>query len=183
MTFLGAYGIIVQMNKVSNKVTSTNRVTRNFDVLEKVAKGEPIIIPGAEFMSKEELAKAKKNESQRRLMARRRGHEPTVPTTKAELRKIDTQQMVELSKDTRNLAVQILNQKLVQMQSDPEALSKTSIKDLATVFGILVDKSQLLNGLATSNIAIQAKIDINMTSDKALEELNKMREKYAESNG
>jgi hypothetical protein len=150
--------------------------------LPTVDKGTKIVIPGAEFMSKEELAKAKKNESQRRLMARRRGHEPTVVTTKQMARKIDTAQMVELSKDTRNLAVQILNDKLVQMQTDPEALAKTSIKDLATVFGILVDKSQLLNGLATSNIAIHAKIDVNMTSDKALEELNRMREKYAEGN-
>lgn len=147
-----------------------------------VPKGSKVIIPGAEFMSKEELAKAKKNETQRRLMARRRGGEPTEVLTKAAARKIDTQQMVELSKDTRNLAVQILNDKLVQMQTDPEALAKTSIKDLATVFGILVDKAQLLNGLATSNVSIHAKIDVNMTSDKALEELNRMREKYAESN-
>ena len=151
-------------------------------VIKKVQKGEPIIIPGAEFMTKEELAKAKKNESQRRLMARRRGNEPAVITTKQELRKIDTAQMVELATDTRNLAVQILQDKLVSMQSDPEALAKTSIKDLATVFGILVDKSQLLNGLSTSNVAIHAKIDVNMTSDKALEELNKMREKYQEAN-
>lgn len=151
--------------------------------LKAIKKGEPIIIPGAEFMSKEELRKAKQNESQRRLMARRSGVEPVKPTTKQELRKIDTQQMVELSKDTRNLAVQILNQKLLSMQTDADALAKTSIKDLATVFGILVDKAQLLNGLATSNVAIHAKIDINMSSDKALEELNRMREKYAESNG
>lgn len=150
--------------------------------IEKVKKGSPIVIPGAEFMSKEELAKAKKNEGQRRLMARRRGGEPTVVTTKQELRKIDTAQMVELATDTRNLAVQILQDKLVSMQSDPEALAKTSIKDLATVFGILVDKSQLLNGLSTSNISIHAKIDVNMTSDKALEELNKMRERYQEDN-
>jgi tRNA A-37 threonylcarbamoyl transferase component Bud32 len=144
-------------------------------------KDPSIIIPGAEFMSKEELRKARKNETQRRLMNKRRGVE-VEKTTKQVARKIDTAQMVELSKDTRNLAVQILNDKLVQMQTDPEALAKTSIKDLATVFGILVDKSQLLNGLATSNIAIHAKIDVNMTSDKALEELNRMREKYAEGN-
>ncbi len=146
-----------------------------------MTKDPSIVIPGAEFMSKEELRKARKNETQRRLMNKRRGVE-VEKQTKAVARKIDTQQMVELSKDTRNLAVQILNDKLVQMQTDPEALAKTSIKDLATVFGILVDKAQLLNGLATSNVAIHAKIDVNMTSDKALEELNRMREKYAESN-
>jgi membrane glycosyltransferase len=147
-----------------------------------VTKGDPIIIPGAEFMSKEELAKAKKNEAQRRLMSRRSGFEPTVVAPKNVLRKIDTAQMVELATDTRNLAVQILQDKLVSLQSDPDALAKTSIKDLATVFGILIDKTQLLNGLSTSNVAIHAKIDVTMTSDKALEELNKMRERYQEAN-
>lgn len=147
-----------------------------------VSKGDAIVIPGAEFMSKEELAKAKKNESQRRFMARRRGYEPTVTASSQELRKIDTAQMVELATDTRNLAVQILQDKLVSIQSDPEALAKTSIKDLATVFGILIDKTQLLNGLSTSNVAIHAKIDVTMTSDKALAELNKMRERYQEAN-
>lgn len=147
-----------------------------------VVKGTPIVIPGAEFMSKEELEKAKKNESQRRLMARRRGGEPVELLSKQEERKITTAQMVELATDTRNMAVGILNQKLELLKSDPEALAKTSIKDLATVFGILIDKTQLLSGLATSNVAIHAKIDVNMSSDKALEELNKMREKYSEDN-
>ena len=133
-------------------------------------------------MTKEELAKAKNNESQRRQMARRRGKEPAVVTTKQGLRKIDTEEMVELSKDTRNLAIQTLNKKLLEVYVDEDQLAKVNLATLATVFGILFDKSQLMNGLATENIAIQAKIDINMNSDTALQELNKMREKYAEQN-
>lgn len=148
-----------------------------------VEKGEPIIIPGAEFMTKEELAHAKKNESQRRLMARRRGKVPMVQVSKQEVRKIDTAKMIELATDTRNMAVQALNLKLMEINTDPEALNKTTLKELATVFGILVDKSQLLSGLSTSNISIHTKIDVNMSSDKALEELNKLREKYQEDNG
>ena len=147
-----------------------------------VTKGEPIVILGAEFMSKEELAKAKKNESQRRLMARRRGKEPLEQKSKQELRKIDTAQMIELAVDTRNLAVQVLNSKLQMINLDPDALAKTSIKELATVFGILFDKSQLMNGLSTANINIHSKIDINMTSDKAVEELSKMVENYKQEN-
>lgn len=147
-----------------------------------IQKGEKIVIPGAEFMTKEELAKAKDNESQRRLMARRRGKEPLAVTTKNELRKIDTEEMVELSKDTRNLAIQTLNKKLLEVYGDEAQLNKVNLATLATVFGILFDKSQLMNGLATENIAIQAKIDINMNSDTALVELNKMREKYAQQN-
>lgn len=147
-----------------------------------VPKGTKIVIPGAEFMSKEELAKAKKNESQRRLMARRRGHEPTELKTKQELRKIDTEEMIELSKDTRNLAIQVVNQKLMDLMADPEAMAKANIAQLATVFGILFDKSQLLNNLATEHVAISAKIDVNISSDEALVELNKMREGYAKTN-
>lgn len=142
----------------------------------------PIIIPGAEFMSKEELERAKRNESMRRLMARRRGGEPKELKTKQEIRKIDTQEMVELSKDTRNLAIQTLNKKLIELYNNPDELNKINLAQLATVFGILFDKSQLLNGLATENIAIHAKIDVNMSSDKAMEALSKMREKYQEDN-
>lgn len=144
-----------------------------------VPKGTPIVIPGAEFMSKEELEKAKKNESQRRLMARRRGGEPVEKYSNQELRKLNTGEMVEMAKDSRNLALQTLTKKLVEVYNDPEQLSKVNLATLATVFGIMFDKGQLMDGLSTQNIAIQAKIDVNMTSDKALEVLNKMREGFA----
>jgi predicted patatin/cPLA2 family phospholipase len=144
----------------------------------------PIVIPGAEFMTKEELKKAKHNEAMRRLMARRRGGEPTeVKNTKQEIRKLDTQGMIDMATDTRNLAIQALNNKLVEVNMDPELMAKTTLKELATVFGILIDKSRLMEGLSTSNVSIQAKIDVNMTSDKAIEELNRMREGYQKDNG
>jgi hypothetical protein len=148
----------------------------------KVKKGEPIIIPGAENMTKEELAKAKKNESQRRLMARRRGGEPLEKHTSQEMRKMETQEMVALAFDTRNLAIQVLHQKIMDLFNDPEQLQKANITQLATTFGILFDKAQLAAGLSTENISIRAKIDVNMSSDEALNELNKLREKYSEGN-
>lgn len=152
-------------------------------VIAKVAKGEPIIIPGAEFMTKEELDHKKKNESQRRLMARRRGGEPSVVLPKHEIRKIDKAEMIEMSKDTRNLAIQTLNKKLIELYHDDEQLSKVNLATLATVFGILFDKAQLAEGLSTSNIATHTKIDINISSDKALDELNRMRQRINEEHG
>jgi len=143
-----------------------------------IKKGDPIIIPGAEFMSKEELSKAKQNESMRRQMARRRGGEPQEKHTKQELRKLNTDEMIEMAKDSRNLALQTLSKKLTQVYSDNDQLRKVNLATLATVFGIMFDKGQLMDGLSTQNIAIQAKIDVNMTSDKALEVLNKMRENF-----
>lgn len=150
---------------------------------ETIPKGAKVVIPGAEFMTKEELAKAKKNETQRRLMARRSGKEPVVVKDKHELRKIETSEMIEIAKDTRNKAVQLLDKKLNMLNEDDEELKKINMATLATVFGILFDKAQLAAGLATENIAIHAKIDVNMNADAAVAELNKMREQFSEANG
>lgn len=147
-----------------------------------VEKGEPIVIPGAEFMTKEELAKAKKNESQRRLMQRRRGKVPTKKLNKQEIRALETETMVDLAKGTRDLTLDILGQKLMMIMNDEEQMQKVNLATLATVFGIMYDKTQLMQGLSTQNIAVNAKIDVNMKSDEAIEELNKMREQFRESN-
>lgn len=146
-------------------------------------KPEPIVIPGAEFMTPEEYKKAKENEQQRRLMAKRRGKEVTAKKqTNQEIRVMDTAAMVEMAKNTRNKAVQLLDKKLNMLNEDDEELKKVNMATLATVFGILFDKAQLADGLATENIAIHSKIDINMTSDSALQELNKMREQFTGDN-
>lgn len=164
------------MTKVKNVVVAAGRGTAS----RKVG----VVIPGAEFMTKEELAKAKQNERQRKQMAKRRGKDPEEITefkqTNQELRSMDTKEMVEMAKETRNIAIQVLNKKLINLNSNEEELSKINMATLATVFGILFDKAQLAAGLSTENIAIHAKIDINMTSDVALAELNKMRESYSQ---
>ena len=149
---------------------------------DTIEKGEPIVIPGAEFMTKEELAKAKKNESQRRLMQRRRGKVPTKKLTGQEIRALETEKMVELAKGTRDLTLDILGKKLMMIMSDEEQMQKVNLATLATVFGIMYDKTQLMQGLSTQNIAVNAKIDVNMKSDEAIEELNKMRESFREAN-
>jgi hypothetical protein len=146
----------------------------------KVSKGDPIIIPGAEHMSKEELEKAKRRESQRRLMQRRRGKEPTVRTTKQEARILDTKALTALTQETRDLAVTAVNRKLASILENPEQLEKANITQLATAYGILFDKAQLAAGLSTENISIHAKVDINMSADEAIKELNKLRERDSE---
>lgn len=149
---------------------------------KEIQKREPIVIPGAEFMSPEELKKAKQNEAQRRLMQRRRGKVPTKKLNKQEIRELGEEQMVSLSKGTRDFALDILGQKLMMIASDQEQMEKVNLATLATVFGIMYDKTQLMQGLSTQNIAVSAKIDVNMKSDEAIEELNKMREKFREEN-
>lgn len=152
------------------------------EIVETLPKGAPIIIPNADMLTPDELRKAKHAEKIRRYRQRRDTGVVVPKPRKSELRKMSTEQMVELAKNTRNIAVQTLHKKLVNIYEDPEQLEKINIAHLATVFGILFDKAQLAAGLATENIAIHAKIDVNMSSDKALEELNKMREQYSEVN-
>lgn len=145
------------------------------------AKKEPIVIPNAENLTPEELKKAKHAEKMRRYMARRNGKDPGIEKkTNQELRTITTEEMVSLAAETRNVAIQTLFKKLQMLNDNPELLEKVNIASLSTVFGTLVDKSNLLEGKSTQNIAIQAKIDVNMSSDEAIQELNKMREKFQE---
>jgi len=154
-------------------------------------KPVPIIIPNAESLTPEELSKAKHAEKMRRYMARKRGEERgeveevdpgQTKKTKQEIMKLDTNEMIALAKDTRNVSLQVLNMKLLELSQDPVALSKINLATLATTFGIMYDKGQLMDGLATSNIAIHAKIDLTMSSEQAMSELDKMRESYTEEN-
>ena len=147
-----------------------------------IEKGAPIIIPNADELTPEELKKAKHAEKIRRYRARKDNQVAIDKGRKAEVRKMDTHEMVEMAKDTRNKAVQLLSKKMDMLDEDDEELKKTNMATLATVFGILFDKAQLAAGLATENIAIQSKIDINITSDKALDELNRMRERFTQEN-
>lgn len=147
-----------------------------------IKKGAPIIIPNAEELTPEELERAKRAEKIRRLRARKKDGVALQRVGKAEIRKMSTGEMVEMAKDTRNKAVELLNRRLALMATDDEELSKIRLTELATVFGILFDKAQLASGLATENIAIHTKIDVNISSDQALDELNKMREKFSQEN-
>jgi len=146
-------------------------------------KSIPIVIPNAEALSPEELAKAKHNEKMRRLTVRNRGNDPGVEKkTGNELRIIDTDEMVAMAKQGRNSAIQLLNKKMQELNDDPEALAKVNFATLATTFGILVDKSLILEGMPTQNIAIHAKVDVNMKSEELMAELDKMRQNYTEEN-
>jgi len=179
------YGIIGAMtNNIAEKpkVRASERGVRASSRGRKVKKGEPIVIPNAEALDKGELERQKKNEAQRRLMQRRRGKEPTVPLRGQEVREIETEDMISMAKQTRNLSLGVLENALVNLMQDPEKLAKTNIATLATVFGIMYDKTQLMQGLSTQNIAVNAKVDINMNSDEAIQELNKIRSKFQESN-
>lgn len=153
-------------------------------VPRKRRKKVPIVIPNAEALTPEELERAKHNEKQRRQMARLAGKEDPGEFKKTgnEILIMNTNEMIELAKETRNTTLQILNKKLMMLNNDPEQLSKINLATLATAFGIMFDKNQLMDGMATQNINIHQKIDITMSSEDAIKELNKYREGYSEDN-
>lgn len=145
-------------------------------------KGSKIVIPGAEDMTPEQLEKAKHNERMKRYLARKREEKKALGLSKQELRKMRSEEMIALTHKSRNLALATLEAKLNNILEDPEQFKKVDIQKLATVFGILFDKSQLAAGQATEHIAVKASVDINMNSDQAISELNRMREKFSEEN-
>lgn len=144
----------------------------------------PIVIPNADALSPDELATAKENEKQRRKMARIRGNENpgAFKKGKQELMAMSTNEMVAMAKDTRNITLQALQMKMQSLIDNPEELAKVNIATLATAFGIMFDKGQLMDGMATQNIAIHKQIDVNMTAKDALAELDIMRQTYTEEN-
>jgi hypothetical protein len=76
----------------------------------------------------------------------------------------------------KNKAAVLLHKKFDRLMKNKKFLDEVSLSQLATTFGILFDKSQILKGEATENIAVMAKVDPNMTPEQSLEALLRMRE-------
>lgn len=77
----------------------------------------------------------------------------------------------------RNKASILMDKKMNMLLKSKKALEKESIVSLAKVFGIYFDKSQIVMGQATENIALMAKVDENLTPEQAMDALLKHREK------
>jgi len=99
---------------------------------------------------------------------------PSKPTLKeqAELSK----DIKELSLSTRDQAANLLFRKMDMIGSSRKKLDDVSLSVLATTFGILFDKAQIIQGQATENVAVLAKIDKDMTPEESLDFILKVRE-------
>jgi hypothetical protein len=170
-----------------------NEETKMNDSSKKGTTPIPIIIPGADRMSKKQLERAKHNERMRRYRARKKGipivsdkltHIPKEVKDKEVTYKLDSQEKrllkrsetMALVKETKNLALATLHKKLALINTDEDELRKINLATLATTFGIMQDKALLLEGKATQNIAVKSKVDVNMSASQAIEALSKMRE-------
>mgnify|MGYP006921290687 CR=1 FL=1 len=76
----------------------------------------------------------------------------------------------------RKKAFSLLNSKLDRIGSSKKRLDEVNISSLAQVFGILFDKAQIIQGEATENIAVLAKVDKDMSPEDALQAVLRSRE-------
>lgn len=77
----------------------------------------------------------------------------------------------------RDIANRLINKKLKEMDKSKKALRNESIVSLGKIFGILFDKSQIIQGQATEHVALMGKIDGNLKPEDAIELVLRMRER------
>ena len=76
----------------------------------------------------------------------------------------------------------LVDRKLDIVTKSRKKLEATSFKELGVIAGIAFDKRQILLGEATQNIAVMAKIDINVSPEEALRMVSEMREVNSQNN-
>lgn len=81
-----------------------------------------------------------------------------------------------LTLDSRDTAGRLIQKKLAYIDKHPKALMNESLVNLGKIFGILFDKSQIIQGQATEHIAMMGKIDKDMSPEDALEAVLRSRE-------
>lgn len=90
---------------------------------------------------------------------------------------LDSSDTKQLVLGGRNKAAVLLHKKFDMINSSRSALKDTSLSQLGTVFGILFDKAQIIQGQATENISVLSKnINGNMTPEESLDAILRMRE-------
>lgn len=92
---------------------------------------------------------------------------------------IDPQDLQSVVLGGRNKAALLLHRKMDILNKSKKALERENLVSLAKVFGIFFDKSQIIQGQATENIAVMAKVKTDMTPQESLEALLSFRESVA----
>lgn len=95
---------------------------------------------------------------------------------KREMAEADDHDVTKLVLSGRGKAFRLLHKKLDSVGRNKKSLETVSLPQLATVAAILFDKGQIVQGQATENIAVLAKIDNNMTPEEMLAATLRMRE-------
>lgn len=80
----------------------------------------------------------------------------------------------------RDKTFHLIDKKLDRVGSSKKRLDAVSFKDLGIIAGIAFDKTQILRGEATENVAVLGKIETDLSPQAALDLVLKMREKTVE---
>lgn len=89
---------------------------------------------------------------------------------------LDKQDIKELVITGRKKALELVHMKMERLGKSNKKLDEVPITALAQAFGILFDKGQIIQGMATENVAVLAKIDKDIKPEDAIEMVLKMRE-------
>lgn len=89
---------------------------------------------------------------------------------------LDKQDIKELTVSGRKKALDLLHMKMDRIAGSKKKLDEVPITSLAQVFGIIFDKAQIIQGMATENVAVLAKIDKDLKPEDAIALVLKMRE-------
>lgn len=96
---------------------------------------------------------------------------------KREVQEAKADDITELVLTGRKKAFNLLHKKLDQVGRNKKTLGEVSLAQLTTTAAILFDKGQIVQGQATENVAVLAKIDSNMSPEDALAAVLRFRDK------
>lgn len=94
----------------------------------------------------------------------------------------DRKDIKSLVTSIRDKTFRLIDKKLDRLSNSKKRLDSLSFKDLGIIAGIAFDKTQILKGEATENIAVLAKISPTMTADEAIQMALRVRESHVETN-
>lgn len=112
----------------------------------------------------------------------RYNRDDATPTTLRETKELEENKTFsQLAEDGRNKIIKIIHKKLDMIDKSRKKLDNVSAGELAKVYSILFDKSQIIRGEATEHVKVLSKnIDDNLTPEERLDYVLKLREKNNE---
>lgn len=99
-----------------------------------------------------------------------------VQSTPLAEKEIESADIKTLVTGVRDKAWRLMDRKLSRASKSNKKLDSVGFRELATMAGIAFDKSQIILGQATENVALMGKIEGNINPQDALDLVLKMRE-------
>lgn len=117
------------------------------------------------------------------LKSRQLGFSPSAKRLEPSLaeQKIDSRDIKDLATSIRDKSFKLIDRKLDRLSNSKKRLDAISFKELGVIAGISFDKTQILKGEATENIAVLGKIEGNLTPQEMIKAVLEHREELVAS--